>query len=96
MINALKHAFPHGGSGKIVVSYLVSGSDWTPDGHRRRRRACHPTGRRAKAGLGTSIVEALTAQLGGDLAISSTSGGTTVAIAKKTPAEIRVAALRAV
>ena len=63
VINALKHAFPRHARGKIVVDYRSNGSDWTlsvkDDG------VGMPTGdQRAKAGLGTGIIEALAKHLG--------------------------------
>jgi two-component sensor histidine kinase len=95
VINALKHAFPDGRDGKILVRYAAEGTVWTltvsDDGVGMSRDK-----KPAKAGLGTSIVEALTAQLGGELAISSNSSGTTVAIASRVPTAARVPELRAV
>ena len=63
VLNAIKHAFPSGSGGEIVVKYDVNETDWRlsvsdngiglqPDG-----------GRRQYAGLGTTIVEALAHQL---------------------------------
>ena len=70
VINALKHAFPDGRDGKIVVRYALEGPVWTlsvtDDG-----AGMSPNKQDAKAGLGTSIVGALSAQLGGDLKIAS-------------------------
>ena len=62
VINALKHAYPDGRSGHIVVGYRARGPNWTlsvdDDG------LGMPTGdKEAKPGLGTSIVEALAKQL---------------------------------
>ena len=92
VINALKHAFPHGREGKILVRYAVEGSIWTltvsDDG-----AGMSPDKKTAKAGLGTSIVEALTAQLGGELVISSSAAGTTIAINKKAPDAVLLRAL---
>ena len=92
VINALKHAFPAGGEGKILVRYAVEGPIWTltvsDDG-----AGMSPDRRTAKAGLGTSIVEALTAQLGGELAISSSPAGTTISISKQAPAAAHLRAL---
>jgi len=92
VINALKHAFPHGREGKILVRYAVEGSIWTltvsDDG-----AGMSPDKKTATAGLGTSIVEALTAQLGGELVISSSAAGTTIAINKKAPDAVLLRAL---
>jgi len=79
VINALKHAFPSGRRGKIVVGYETRGADWTlsvsDDG------AGMPTGAvPAKAGLGTSIVQALASQLGADVSVADGGPGTKVSI----------------
>ncbi|MDB5541334.1 MAG: Signal transduction histidine kinase [Devosia sp.] len=95
VINALKHAFPNGRDGKILVRYAVEGPAWaltvSDDG-----AGMSPDKKTAKAGLGTSIVEALTAQLGGDLNLSSSSNGTKVVITKKVATAAREPELRAV
>lgn len=95
VINALKHAFPNGRDGKILVRYAVDGPDWTltvsDDG-----AGMSADRKPARAGLGTSIVEALTAQLGGTLVVTSSSSGTTVSIAKRAVAVGEAPELRAV
>ena len=80
VINALKHAFPHGRGGHIVVGYKVAGADWTlsvsDDG------VGMPAGvAPAKAGLGTSIVQALAKQLGAAVVVSGTVPGTRISLA---------------
>ena len=80
VINALKHAFPGNRSGKIVVTYHGRGPNWSlsvddngvgmPD---------DPAS--AKPGLGTSIVQALAAQLGAQIVVASADPGTSVSIA---------------
>lgn len=95
VINALKHAFPHGGGGKIVVRYATSGPVWTltvsDDG------TGMPTGSAApKAGLGTSIVGALAVQLNGEFTISSSSDGTRAIVEKKVLATTAPSEFRAV
>ena len=80
VINALKHAFPGNRGGRIVVGYHGRGDNWTlsvdddgigmPD---------DPDS--AKPGLGTSIVQALAAQLGARLAVASANPGTSISIA---------------
>lgn len=79
VINALKHAFPGGRHGKIKVGYHSEGPVWTlsvdDDGVGIPTAPGH-----AKPGLGTSIVEALTRQLGADLKVTSSSHGTAVSI----------------
>ena len=79
VINALKHAFPTGRGGKIVVGYRSNASDWTlsvsDDG------VGMPTGSGlAKAGLGTSIVEALAKQLHANVRSTNTAPGTRISI----------------
>jgi two-component sensor histidine kinase len=79
VINALKHAFNDGRVGHIVVSYASHGTDWTlsvsdngtgmPDGHTP-----------AKAGLGTSIVQALAKQLHAVVKVSSNEPGVRVSL----------------
>jgi two-component sensor histidine kinase len=75
----LKHAFPGHARGKIVVDYRSNGADWSlsvnDDG------IGMPTGtRRAKAGLGTGIVEALTKHLGASIQVVASNPGVAVAI----------------
>jgi two-component system, sensor histidine kinase PdtaS len=91
VINALKHAFPDGRGGQIVVSYQSAKSDWTlsvsdngigmPDG-------TVP----AKAGLGTSIVQALTKQLDAQLSIRPARPGTRVVIDRRAVATVSLEA----
>jgi len=79
VINALKHAFPDHRSGAIVVSYRTQGEDWTlsvsDDGV--GMPANHSL---AKAGLGSSIVQALAKQLGAEVELIEVNPGTTVLI----------------
>jgi len=79
VINALKHAFPGNRVGQIKVDYRARGSDWTlsvgDDGVGISKDSDV-----AKAGLGTSIVEALARQLDARVKVVSKSGGTTVSI----------------
>jgi two-component sensor histidine kinase len=79
VINALKHAFPDGRSGHIGVDYFARGPNWTlsvdDDG------VGMPTGAEpAKAGLGTSIVEALAKQLHARVHVSNHPPGTEVRV----------------
>ena len=81
VINALKHGFPAGAEGEILVSYDVQDAGW------RLSVSDNGSGPKAvgdevsHAGLGTSIVEALAHQL--EATVQKTSGpqGTTVTIA---------------
>jgi two-component system, sensor histidine kinase PdtaS len=79
VINALKHAFPGNCSGHIKVDYRARGSDWTlsvsDDGV-----GISTNSQNAKAGLGTSIVEALARQLNAHVDLASKTGGTKVSI----------------
>jgi PAS domain S-box-containing protein len=80
VINALKHAFPSGHAGQIVVRYDADGTGW------RLSVSDNGTGwrdhrdERISAGLGTGIVEALSHQLDAHPEISTGPLGTTVSI----------------
>ncbi len=79
VINCLKHAFPDGRKGRIVVSYASKGSEWTlavsDDG------VGMPMGKQeSKPGLGTSIVEALAKQLEAELEVGDRGPGTLVTV----------------
>jgi two-component sensor histidine kinase len=79
VINALKHAFPTGGAGDIVVGYASSPPDWilsVSDNGIGMPKGPEP----AKAGLGTSIVQALAKQLGATVEVSDNDPGTMVSI----------------
>jgi two-component sensor histidine kinase len=105
VINALKHAFPNGRCGKIVVAYELHGPNWSlsvsDDG------VGVPTDPAlVRTGLGTSIVQALAKQLAADVVVKRTTPGTIVTVthtqialvdeegarAAKGPAEARPAA----
>jgi len=79
VINALKHAFPGHREGKIVVAYHGAPSSWSltvsDNGVGMPKDA-----ESAKAGLGTSIIQALAAQLQAELKISDVGPGTKVAV----------------
>jgi len=79
VINALKHAFPGGAGGRIVVGYRSHEADWTlsvTDDGVGMSSGPLPV----KAGLGTSIVEALARQLKATVSITGADPGTRVAI----------------
>ena len=79
VINALKHAFPSERGGHIVVGYKTVGSDWTlsvSDDGVGMPKGPEP----AKAGLGTSIVQALAKQLGASVEIADTHPGTRISL----------------
>jgi two-component sensor histidine kinase len=79
VINALKPAFPSERAGKIKVDYHAQGPNWTlsvtDNGVGMPAESAN-----AKGGLGTSIVQALTAQLQALVKISDANPGTAVSI----------------
>jgi two-component sensor histidine kinase len=79
VINALKHAFPDDRNGKIKVDYKSQGPNWTlsisDTGIGMPKRAGD-----AKAGLGTSIVQALARQLQASITVTDANPGTSVSI----------------
>ncbi|MBP1847829.1 two-component sensor histidine kinase [Rhizobium petrolearium] len=82
VINALKHAFPDKGIGKIAIDYRSSGGDWTLSV--ADNGIGMPAGNDApKAGLGTGIVEALVKNLDGKIELSDAGPGTVVTISHR-------------
>jgi len=80
VINALKHAFPEDRGGKIKVDYHSHGPNWALSV--ADNGVGMPTGAAsAKPGLGTSIVQALSAQLHGVIKVGDANPGTAVSIA---------------
>jgi chemotaxis protein methyltransferase CheR len=80
VINALKHAFPSGSRGEILIRYAVDGADWrlsVSDNGVGLRQEGHGDDR---PGLGTCIVEALAHQLKAHVEITARSPGTIVSI----------------
>jgi len=85
VMNALKHAFPgERPNAAILVSYRVSGTDWkltvTDNGIGKPDVGASES----KAGLGTSLVKALTRQLDAVVDIASDSSGTAVSVTHAT------------
>jgi two-component sensor histidine kinase len=80
VINALKHAFPSGEEGEILVKYDAQDSGWRLSVSDNGSGPKDATDNPPHAGLGTSIVEALAHQL--EATVQKTSGpqGTTVTI----------------
>jgi chemotaxis protein methyltransferase CheR len=80
VINALKHGFPGGRGGHIMVAFAHDGPYWrlsvSDDGIGRQHDPAGP----AHAGLGTSIVEALARQLKANVEISDGHPGTATVI----------------
>ena len=87
VINALKHAFPGGAKGSIVVGFESTASAWrlsvSDDGVGISGRLPEAP---VRIGLGTSIVEALARQLGGRVTTSAASPGTSVSVTVPRPA----------
>jgi two-component system, sensor histidine kinase PdtaS len=81
VINALKHAFPEGQGGRILVSYHADGPNWTlsvtDDGV-----GFPGDPESVTRGLGSSIVEALARQLGGEVQITSGGRGAVVRVVR--------------
>jgi two-component sensor histidine kinase len=80
VINALKHAFPGGEAGEILVSYEARGSGWRLSVSDDGSGPGEASAEGPYAGLGTSIVEALARQLDAIVQKSSGPNGTTVSI----------------
>jgi two-component sensor histidine kinase len=80
VINALKHAFPSGHEGQIVVRYDVDGAGWRLSVSDNGVGSRNDREERIGGGLGTSIVEALSHQLGARTEMSTGPQGTTVSI----------------
>jgi two-component sensor histidine kinase len=78
VINALKHAFPGGRPGKIIIDYSFHGPNWvlcvSDDGVGMPKTAP------VRTGLGASIVQALAGQLGATVEIAPENPGTRVSI----------------
>jgi two-component sensor histidine kinase len=78
VINALKHAFPRHHAGKIVVDYRSNDGDWT--------LSVSDNGvgmsavQKIKAGLGTSIIEALASRLEAEIHTIDAAPGTKISI----------------
>ncbi len=86
VINCLKHAFP-AGEGAITVSFKFFGSQWELSvGDDGIGMPIHP--REAKAGLGTSLVDALAAQLGAAVSVTDGLPGTVVSVIQTSRAEV--------
>jgi two-component sensor histidine kinase len=78
VINALKHAFPRHHAGKIIVDYRSDGGDWTLS--ISDNGVGMPTTHAIKAGLGTSIVEALASRLEAEIQTVGANPGTMISI----------------
>ena len=79
VINALKHGFPTGATGEILVGYDAQDTGWRLSVADNGSGTQEADGEPPHTGLGTSIVEALAHQL--EATVQKTSGeGTTVTI----------------
>ena len=78
VINSIKHGFPGGRKGRIVVAYVLGGTGWRltvfDDGVGRA------PGAPARTGLGTSIVEALARSMKANVEISQSGSGAATTI----------------
>ena len=85
VINALKHAFVEDvKDGRVVIGYEAAGTDWklsVSDNGIGMDKA-HETAK--KAGLGTSLIQALATQLDAQVTTDSSPKGTTVSITHAT------------
>jgi len=87
VINALKHGFPGGDKGEILVKYEAQNSGWQLSVSDNGSGPQDAAGEPPHMGLGTSIVEALAHQLGGVVHKSSGPQGTTIRITAPTVSE---------
>ncbi|CAN5488595.1 histidine kinase dimerization/phosphoacceptor domain -containing protein [soil metagenome] len=78
VINCLKHAFPEGRGGAVTVGYHAHGPNWTLSV--RDDGVGMTAGLKVTPGLGTSIVEALGAQLKAKVQVAAAHPGTVVSI----------------
>jgi two-component sensor histidine kinase len=85
VINALKHGFPAQAGGGIVVRYTANRPGWvlsvSDNGVGMATGAS-----RARAGLGTSIVEALANQLGATVSVAAGDPGTIISVVHRAAA----------
>ncbi|UTP37897.1 PAS domain-containing protein [Phenylobacterium sp. LH3H17] len=84
VINALKHAFPDGREGEVLVDYELPQPGWTlsvTDDGIGKPPASHST----RVGLGTSVVEALGKQLRAQLTASDAAPGARIALVNIDP-----------
>lgn len=82
VINSLKHAFPTGGKGEIVVKYEIINGGWTLSVKDNGVGITIDPMR--KEGLGTTIVQSLARQIGARMRIETSPKGTAVFI-ERTP-----------
>jgi two-component sensor histidine kinase len=94
MRSRLKHAFPSGETGEILVSYDAQSYGWRLSVSDNGTGTGEVGAERPHIGLGTSIVEALARQLDATVQKSGGPQGTTVSIvagaAAGAPSEVQV------
>ena len=85
VINALKYAFPDARESPVVrVQYERNGSDWRLSVTDNGFGMAEDVGKRAKTGLGTSLVQALASQMDAKVRTTSSNAGTSVAVTRAT------------
>jgi chemotaxis protein methyltransferase CheR len=84
VMNALKHAFPGGNGGSILVRYAVDQAGWRLSVSDNGIGLQQDGGRRGHTGLGVAIVEALARQLKARVETTNRSPGITVSIVHTT------------
>jgi two-component sensor histidine kinase len=77
VINSLKHAFP-GGTGKVTVRFTRDAGDWTASVS--DNGVGMPQPEQAKAGLGTTLINALAAQIEAQVVVGDNAPGVLVSI----------------
>ena len=84
VINALKHAFPDGRDGEVVVGYAVNEAGWTlsVSDNGVGRPAASPDQR---VGLGTGVIKALARQLQARVEVSDAQPGYRMALSAAAP-----------
>jgi PAS domain S-box-containing protein len=80
VMNALKHAFPGGNGGEILVEYIVDEANWRLAVSDNGVGLQQDGGRRGHTGLGVAIVEALARQLKAQVETTTRSTGIAVSI----------------
>lgn len=83
VINAIKHAFPGGKSGALImVTYETEGDNWKLTVSDNGVGQMLPVTPATDTGLGTTIVKALAKQLGAGVVLSDTGPGLTTAVTR--------------
>jgi chemotaxis protein methyltransferase CheR len=80
IINALKHAFADGRVGAVEVAFTDAGAGWQLSVADNGIGIAAKTGEGGGSGLGTTIIESLAKQLGGEVRTNSSPAGTRVVV----------------